>query len=157
MGRIMYNRILVATDGSANARRATHQALDLTRQYRAELHAVYVIETRTEYDNAIVDRDTVRQNLHEDGEDTLRSIEERAGGDVPVVTSIREGIPHEELLGYIEQQDIDLVVMGAKGRSAFKTILLGSTTEALLRADRVPVLVVNSSGESGSPRDSGGL
>ena len=143
----MYNRILVATDGSDNAQRATRQALDLARQYGAELHAVYVIETRTEYDNAIVDPDTVRRNLRQDGEEALRAVEVEAESDVSVVTSVREGIPHEELLSYIADQEIDLVVMGAKGRSAFKTILLGSTTEALLRADQVPVLVVNSTGE----------
>lgn len=143
----MYNQILVATDGSDNAQRATRQALDLARQYGAELHAVYVIETRTGYDNAIVDPDTVRQNLREDGEEALTAIETEEESDVSVVTSVREGVPHEELLLYIKDQGIDLVVMGAKGRSAFKTILLGSTTEALLRADQVPVLVVDSTGE----------
>lgn len=143
----MYNQILIATDGSDNAQRATRQALDLARQYGAELHAIYVIETRTGYDNAIVDPDTVRQNLREDGEEVLTAIETEGEPDVSVVTSVREGVPHEELLSYIKDQGIDLVVLGAKGRSAFKTILLGSTTEALLRADQVPVLVVNSTGE----------
>jgi len=144
---MMYERILVATDGSDNAQRATDQALDLARQYGAELHAVYVIETRTGYDNAIVDPDTVRQNLRADGEAALATVVTKGEPEVSVVTSIREGVPHEELLSYSADEGIDLVVMGAKGRSAFKTILLGSTTEALLRADRVPILVVNSSGE----------
>jgi nucleotide-binding universal stress UspA family protein len=144
---MMYNRILLATDGSDNAQRATRQALDLARQYQAELHAVYVIETRTGYDNAIVDPDTVRQNLREDGEEALTAVKTEGEPDVSVITSVLEGVPHEELLSYIADQGIDLVVMGAKGRSAFKTILLGSTTEALLRADQVPVLVVNSTGE----------
>ncbi|MBX0296138.1 universal stress protein [Haloarcula nitratireducens] len=143
----MYDRILVATDGSDNARRATHQALDLARQSGAELHAVYVIETRTGYDNAIVDPDTVRQNLREEGAEALTAIEAEGKPNISVVTSIREGVPHEELLAYVADQEIDLVVVGAKGRSAFKTILLGSTTEALLRADQVPVLVVNSTSE----------
>jgi nucleotide-binding universal stress UspA family protein len=143
----MYDRILVATDGSNNAQRATGQALDLARQYGAELHAVYVIETRTGYDNAIVDPETVRQNLREDGKEALGAIEADGEPDVSVITSVLEGVPHEELLSYSEDQGIDLVVMGAKGRSAFKTILLGSTTEALLRADQLPVLVVNSTGE----------
>lgn len=143
----MYNRILVATDGSDTAVRATRHAVGLARQYGAELHAVYVIETRTGYDNAIVDPDVVRQNLREEGEEALTAIGNQVDAEVSVVTSIREGIPHEELLRYIEDQGIDLVVMGAKGKSALKTILLGSTTEALLRADRVPVLVVDSTDE----------
>ncbi|MFC6784530.1 universal stress protein [Halobaculum halobium] len=140
----MYDRILVATDGSDNAQRATRRALDLARQYGAELHAVYVIETRTEYDNAIVDPDTVRQNLRADGEEALASVRTEGEPDGSVITSIREGVPHEELLSYAEDQGVDLVVVGAKGRSAFQTVLLGSTTEAILRADQVPVLVVNS-------------
>lgn len=143
----MYHRLLVATDGSENAQRATFHALDLARQYRAELHAVYVIETRTEYDNAIVDPEVVRQNLREEGEQALTDIEHQSDAGVSVVTAVREGVPHEELLTYIEDQGIDLVVMGSKGRSAFKTILLGSTTEALLRADQVPVLVVSGNDE----------
>jgi nucleotide-binding universal stress UspA family protein len=143
----MYNQILIATDGSDNAQRATRQALDLARQYGAELHAVYVIETRTGYDNAIVDPDTVRQNLREDGEEALTAIKTEGEPEISVVTSVQEGVPHEELISYIKDQGIDLVVVGAKGRSAFKTILLGSTTEALLRADQVPVLVVNSTGK----------
>jgi len=143
----MYERILVATDGSDNAQRATGQAVDLARQSGAELHAVYVIETRTGYDNAIVDPDTVRENLREDGNAALTAVASAGEPEVSVVTSIREGVPHEELLSYSADEDIDLVVMGAKGRSDFKTILLGSTTEALLRADQVPILVVNSTGE----------
>jgi nucleotide-binding universal stress UspA family protein len=91
----MYSRILVATDGSENAQRATRQALDLARQHGAELHAVYVVETRTGYDNAIVNPDTVRQNLREEGERALAAIETEAEPDVSVVTATREGVPHE--------------------------------------------------------------
>lgn len=140
----MYERILVATDGSTGAKAAATHAIELTRRYDAELHAVYVIETRTGYDNAIVDPEIVRQNLRETGEEALAAIETEAGSGVSVVTSIEEGVPPEELLTYIEERGIDIVVLGAKGRSAFKTILLGSTTEAILHADVVPVLVVNS-------------
>jgi nucleotide-binding universal stress UspA family protein len=143
----MYNRIIVATDGSDNARRAARHALDLARRYGAELHAVYVIETRTGYDNAIVDPDTVREHRRDEGREALTAVETEGDSDVSVVTSLREGVPHEELLTYIDDQEVDLAVVGARGRSAFKTILLGSTTEALLRADRVPVLVVDGTDE----------
>ncbi|MDL5361721.1 universal stress protein [Halalkalicoccus sp. NIPERK01] len=138
----MYERILLATDGSDGATAAGAHAVSLARRYGAELHAVYVVETRTGYDNAIVDPEVVRRNLREEGEAALAAVETRAGSD-SVVTSIREGVPHEELLAYVDEMDIDLVVVGSKGRSAFRTILLGSTTEAVLRADAVPVLVVN--------------
>lgn len=122
----------------------------MARQYGAELHAIYVIETRTGYDNAIVDPDTVRQNLRENEEKPLTAVETEGEPDVSVITSVREGVPYEELLSYIAEQGVDLVVMGAKDRSVFKPILLGRTTEPLLRADQVPVLMINSTGGRGT-------
>jgi len=138
----MYDRILVATDGSEAAERAADHAAELARRYDATLHAVYVVESRLGYDNAIVDPETVRANLRADGEAALEGVE-AAAGDRDVVTALREGVPHEELLAYVEREGIDLVVMGATGRSAFKTVLLGSTAERLARAGVAPVLLVN--------------
>lgn len=139
----MYDRILLATDGSPTADRAATHAVALARQSGADLHAVYVIETRTAYDNAIVDPETVRENFRTEGETALGTVEDRAAPAVAVTTAIREGVPHEELLAYVDDHDIDLVVMGSKGGSAFKTVLLGSVTEAVLDAETVPVLVVD--------------
>lgn len=141
----MYERILVATDGSEDAERAADHAIDLTRQYGAELHCLYVIETRTAYDNAIVEPELVHQHLREEGEEALAAIETDADGQPTVTGSIREGIPAEEIIDYSTEHGIDLVVMGARGKSAFKTMLLGSTTDAVLRSS-VPVLVVGSRG-----------
>lgn len=139
----MYDHILVATDGSTTAERATAHAVELARQFGAELHAVYVIETRTGYDNAIVDPEVVRQNFQEEGEEALTAIEDRADSELTVTTTFREGVPHEELLTYVDENNIDLVVMGSKGRSAFKTLLLGSVTEAVLHSATVPVLIID--------------
>ncbi|NIC00724.1 universal stress protein [Halobacterium sp. R2-5] len=139
----MYDHILVATDGSATAQRASAHAVELAGQAGADLHAVYVIETRTGYDNAIVDPEVVRQNFQEEGEAALAAIEDQAGPALAVTTAIREGVPHEEVLAHVDENDVGLVVVGSKGRSAFKTRLLGSTAEAVLHSARVPVLVVN--------------
>lgn len=140
----MYDRILVATDGSDAARRATDHAVELSRRYDATLHAVYVVESRLGYDNAIVDPATVRANLRADGEEALTDVE-HAAGDQSVVTAIREGVPHEELLAYADDAGIDLVVLGTTGRSALKSVLLGSTAERLVREGEVPVLLVDDS------------
>ncbi|KYH25925.1 universal stress protein [Halalkalicoccus paucihalophilus] len=137
----MYDRILVATDGSADAERAAEHAVDLARRYGAELHCLYVIETRTAYDNAIVEPEIVHRRLREEGEEALDAIEADARGVGTVVSSIESGVPAEVITAYSDENGIDLVVMGAKGKSAFKTILLGSTTEAVVRSG-LPVLIV---------------
>ncbi len=156
----MYDRILVGIDGSEDAHAAAEHAVDLAATYGATLHCLYVVETRTAYDNAIVEPETVRENLRREGREALARVEaaaETAGVDS--IASIEEGVPAEAIAEYADDHGIDLVVVGARGKSAFKTILLGSTTEALVGSG-LPVLVVsegdprpsaNESRESGGP------
>ncbi|WP_336133710.1 universal stress protein [Natronomonas amylolytica] len=147
----MYDRILVATDGSENAADAIDEAVALADGTGASLHGIYAIETRTAYDNAIVDPDEVERTLREDGEEALAVLDERAAeAGIEAETAIRKGVPHEEILDYAADHGVDLIVIGATGRSAFKTVLLGSTAERVLRQAAVPVLVVGTE-EDGAP------
>lgn len=147
----MYRTILLATDGSDDAHRAAERAVDLAAQYGATLEACYVIETRTAYDNAIVDPEAVDRALREEGEDALAAVRELATvEDVPVRGAIRRGVPHEEVLEHAEHEGADLIVVGRQGRSSLRSVLLGSTTDALVRLSPVPVLVV---GDPSKPAD----
>jgi nucleotide-binding universal stress UspA family protein len=138
----MYRTILLATDGSDDALGAAERAVDLAARYGAELSACYVIESRTAYDNAIVEPETVDRALREEGEAALAAVAELATAEgVPVRGAIRRGVPHEELLEQAEQAEADLLVVGRQGRSSFRAVLLGSTTDALVRLSPVPVLV----------------
>lgn len=139
----MYESILVATDGSEAASVAVEHAIELADRLGATLYGVAVVETRTEYDNAIVDPDEVESHLRERAETSLATLEERAAGaEVPVETAVRVGVPHEEIVTYADDCDADAIVIGARGRSSFKGALLGSTVDAVVRLATRPVLVV---------------
>ena len=139
----MYKHILVATDGSEHAATAARHAVDIAARYGATLHALYVIETRTAYDNAILNPKAVRENLREIGEESLETVQELAAQrDVQTIATIEEGVPPERILSYIDENDVDFVFMGERGHSAFKTILLGSTAEGVLYECDVPVALV---------------
>jgi nucleotide-binding universal stress UspA family protein len=139
----MYENVLIATDGSEHASEAATHAIDVAARYGATLHALYVIETRTAYDNAIVNPDEVRENFREIGEEALDEITARARAEgVELISSIEEGIPGEQILAYIEARDIDCVYIGERGHSAFKTVLLGSTAERVLHGTDIPVTIV---------------
>jgi nucleotide-binding universal stress UspA family protein len=60
-----------------------------------------------------------------------------------VVVDARIGTPVERVLGYIEEQHIDLVVMGTHGRGLVGHLLLGSVAERVVRRSPVPVLTVH--------------
>lgn len=144
----MYDSFLVATDGSDDASVAVEHAVALADRLEVPLYGVAVVETRREYDNAIVDPETVEKRLRERAASTLEEIETRAeAADVPLETAIRTGVPHEEIIAYGEDHDVGAIVVGARGRSSFRRTLLGSTVDAVVRLSPIPVLVVGADGD----------
>ncbi len=139
----MYDSLLVATDGSEDGARAVEHAVWLADRLEVPLHGVAVLETRTEYDNAIVDPDEVRRSLRTDAEGALAAVAVAADdAGVEVETELREGVPHEEILDAAADHGVSAIVVGARGRSSFRRALLGSTVDAVVRLAPVPVLVV---------------
>ena len=137
----MYQTVLVATDGSDCAAAAATHAIDLAARYDAALHALYVVD-RTY--GAMGEFDVVVERQEDQGEVALESIEAAAGDrGIEVELALRRGRPFEEILGYVEHNDVDVVLVGATGRTAMERFVhAGSTTERLVRRTTVPVVAV---------------
>ncbi|AHZ24337.1 universal stress protein UspA (plasmid) [Haloferax mediterranei ATCC 33500] len=138
----MYEAILVPTDGSDGTEEAIEHAIDLAGKYDAELHAIYVIET---HDITWVDQaGDIREKLEARGERAVNNVLERAeSADIEdIETSIIEGKTYRAILTYVDDRDIDLVVMGTHGRTGLDRYLLGSVTEKIVRLSDIPVLTV---------------
>lgn len=139
----MYDRILVPTDGSDGANLAADHAVDIAGTYDATLHVLYVADVRMSPISTRMDRDEVIELLEESGGRPTSSILERAeANDVPASEAIRVGVPHEVIREYVDEHDIELVVMGTHGRTGLAHTLMGSTTERTVRTVDVPVLAV---------------
>jgi nucleotide-binding universal stress UspA family protein len=137
----MYDRILVPTDGSPTANAAMAAAVEFATRDDAEIHVLNVINTRY-YDTSI---DSAVEPLRERGEGYVDSLAELAAdADVPVTTAVEIGRPAGVILAYVDDYDIDLVVMGTSGRGDLERRLLGSTTEHVVTHAGVPVHVVPS-------------
>lgn len=154
----MYGTLLVATDGSSDAEAALSHAVGLAASAGATLHVVSVVETRTAYDNAIIDPEEVRENLRADARETLDRAEAvAADAGIECHTTVEEGPPPERILAVIDDVGADAVVVGATGRSGFKRLVLGGTAEQLLESAPVPVIVIGgeqiAEGHSGHPSD----
>jgi len=141
----MYERILVPTDGSATAEAAMEQATALATTFDAEVHVLHVIDTRR-YDTSI---ESAVEPLRERGEEYVERLAEIAGAaDVPFTTAIELGRPAHRILEYVTEHDLDLVVMGTRGRGGLPLRLLGSVTDYVVTHADVPIHVVPAVGET---------
>lgn len=137
----MYDRILLPTDGSEASSRAVTQAIELATETGAELHVLFVVEDLP-YAPELMDDDAERQ-LRQVGEDALEEIRERTeNAEIDVVTTVRQGVPHNSILEYADDNGTDVIVMGTHGRSGLDRYLLGSVAERVVRTATVPVLTV---------------
>jgi nucleotide-binding universal stress UspA family protein len=55
---------------------------------------------------------------------------------------VSSGTPHRAILDYVDEEDVDLVVMGTHGRTGLDRYLLGSVTEKVVRLSDAPVITV---------------
>jgi len=137
----MYETILFPTDGSEGTEAALENALDIAASYDATVHALYVADTN-QYSTAAVD-DGTRDVLVEEGEEIVGEVIDRAEArGVDVEDVVLQGDPYETILDYIEEYEIDMVVMGTHGRRGVERYLIGSLTEKVVRSADVPVLTV---------------
>ncbi|AQL44367.1 universal stress protein UspA [Halorientalis sp. IM1011] len=137
----MYDSILVPTDGSDTAQAAVDHAIDHAKRYDATLHTLYVVE-EPPIDEG--DAPEVLDAIESTGERAIQDVIDAArAADVGTVEgSVAEGAPYRAILEYVDQNDIDLVVMGTHGRTGLDRYLLGSVTEKVVRSAPVPVLTV---------------
>ena len=134
----MYDTILVAIDGSNAANRAADHALDLASEFDADLHAIYVIDTRRYGQSVLSDAGGVLDDIEERGQKILVDLAARA--DVDVTSEIRSGRPDEELDDYAGEIDADLVVVGNRGLGTGPSGQIGSVAERVVRNAGRPVI-----------------
>lgn len=140
----MYDDILVPTDGRGGMERVTDHALALAELCGATVHVLYVVD-ETAYATVPDDaRERVREALEGDGQSATKAISERAlERDLDVHREIRWGDPAVAIVAYAVENDVDLVVMGTRGKTGFERYLLGSVAEKVVRVSPIPVVTVH--------------
>jgi nucleotide-binding universal stress UspA family protein len=143
----MYEAILVPTDGSDPSMAAVDQGVELAAEFDATVHFLHVVDVGTEMSASAVGdiADELTKTLETMATDALDAATARADDvGVPYERTILEGFPHEAIAEYSAEHEIDLVVLGASGRSGVTEYLLGSTTERVARSVDTSVLIARS-------------
>lgn len=136
----MYDRILIAVDGSDEAKEAARRGLQLARAFDAAVDVLSVVERRA---LRLTETSAERSQLRERAAEALEEIEALASElGRQITTELSEGKPAVRISHYAEEQDTDLLVVGRQGSTGLGRRLLGGVTEQLLHRSDVPVFVV---------------
>jgi len=143
----MYDRLLLPTDMSPGVDQATAHAIDAAQRYDAALHVLYVVDSDaySSYpgDEYVHEFEGLEAALEQAGADAIAAIvEQAADAGVEIESTIRHGVPHEEILAYVDDAGIDLTIMGSKHRAGEYRSLLGSVAERVVTMADGPVTVV---------------
>ncbi|WP_286708617.1 universal stress protein [Methanothermobacter sp. EMTCatA1] len=147
----MYRRILIPTDGSEDAMKATRHAFHMARMSRADILAISVVDTsyRKLWDEDISRR--LEEILKKQSEKAISLLKDEFSSqqergymtETRLDTVILEGNPAEVILEVMEDEDVDLVVMGSSGKHGLDRIISGSITRKVLKSATKPVMVVS--------------
>ena len=146
----MYNKILLPTDGSKPALKATKHAIWTAIQSNAEIIALHVIDMSSFAGLPTREsKKSIKELLVNEGKQAFDeivdlSIECREEYDKEIKISFvtKEGHPIDIILKLVEDEDVDLVVMGTSGKHGMDRFLLGSVAENVVRSSKSPVLVI---------------
>lgn len=153
----LFSKILVGIDGSTIALRAADSEISIARQQNISyIIALHVLPQEIRYDS-LTDRidpgipspvkGTIELASMEAQEWFNKIKEKHTGHDdqkIKIQTEVIVGTKSiaTEILDYAENNNVDLIGIGTKGRSTFKKILLGSVASSVLAHAHCPVMVV---------------
>jgi nucleotide-binding universal stress UspA family protein len=146
-------KILTAVDGSDHSRIAAEHAINLAEKYGSGLTALYVVSPDVRYGYL---EDAVTPSLPgplkavvvlamEQGQRYVDEIKQEASTkNIKIQTEVIIGSVSvsKAIVQYAEEQNIDLIVVGTRGISGIKKMLLGSTASGVVTHAHCPVLVV---------------
>lgn len=131
---VMFERVVVAIDGSEEATRALDIACDLASKYNSRINLVHSPQLETTV--IVVGSSAVAikpdpAKIEEAGRQVMDAAIARAkaSGQTPEHCVISNGDPAGEILNALEAFDADLVVMGRRGLGRVSSVLLGSVSQ----------------------------
>ena len=146
----MYQRILVATDGSPLSEKAVSHAIGLAALCGAELVAITVVPRYPQgyFDGGMAmqpeDIQRVESAWAEQSQAAVDAVKQQANakGVTTKAVTIKSDLIADAIIAAVGKHGCDLVVMASHGRKGIQRLLLGSETQHVLTHATVPVLVL---------------
>lgn len=128
-------------DGSKGSFRALDQAINLARQFGAQITGLYIL--RVAYDNPDLIYVPETQNQLKKVEKFLEKAEKQVIKNKIAFKKERLfGQESKKIIDFSQKEKFDLIVIGSRGLSPIKRMILGSVANSIVNKSKIPVLVV---------------
>ncbi|PYZ98993.1 universal stress protein [Alteribacter lacisalsi] len=138
----MFNRILLAVDGSDHSDRAADKAIGLAKlSDDASVELLYVVDAKQSKSDVMKygDADTATFKRKE----MLKKYEAKLfNKGIDSETTVLFGSPAETIIKHANEGDYDCLVMGSRGRNEFQTFVLGGVSHKVMKHVKAPVMLV---------------
>ena len=131
-------KILVAVDGSVTSSSAAENAIDLAEKFGADLTALYIVPPNIRISEIF---DLAKQNGQKIV-DEVKNAESAKNLNVQTEVLWDVGSVTKAIVEYAEENNVNLIVLGTRGISGIKQMLLGSTASGVVTYSHCPVIVV---------------
>lgn len=146
----MYDTVLVPTAGGSGTARAVEYAVEEARSHGADIQLLSVKDPNSPlnagpaggFSSAEWEAEATAQ-----ADSAIESARDQIPDRIDVEAFVTSGIPKEAIVDHVEDHGVDLVVMATHGRTGVSRVLIGSTTESVVRHSPVPVLTVRTDEE----------
>lgn len=146
----MYQRILLATDGSELSQKAVASAIELAALCGAELVAITVIPRypQSYFEGSVAlpveEMMAVEKQWENQGQALVDAVKKAAAdkGVTALSITLKSDVVSDALISAAKKHQCDLIVMASHGRKGIQRLLLGSETQHVLTHTGIPVLVI---------------
>ena len=144
---IEFKRILYPVDLSESSAKIVPYVQSVAKKFESKIYIIFAARVFEYFTSMYVPVPSVsrfEKEVIEGAEKRLYEfVDEHFGEFAKTKTVVVAGDASEEIINYIEDQHIDLVIMGTHGRKGMDKIIFGSVADRVLKTSPVPVMVVN--------------
>ena len=142
-----FKNVLFPIDFSECSEKVFPYALDMAKKFNTKLHLLFVARDISYLTILAIPRDRLMDTAAEvasAGENQMKAFCDKHLSDFPNhETKVVIGDPADEIVKFVDEQGIDLIVMGTHGRKGLDRTLMGSVADHVIKNAPVPVLTVN--------------
>ncbi|MCT2535993.1 universal stress protein [Aquibacillus koreensis] len=137
----MYNKILLAADGSQHSIRSAEHAIKLAQMFQGTIDVVYVVDSQKSKEDVLHSVDKYEVERERKGKiKPVKDLLEESGIDYNV--HILHGEAGPKIVKFANDEKFDCVVVGSRGLNKLQDMILGSVSHKVAKRVECPVLIV---------------